>query len=196
MLLAIDTSAGTSAAVYDGGALKSFVLFEDPFGHAENIGLAIAQALDQAGISPGELTAVAIGRGPAPYTGLRVGMAAGTSLAEALNLPLHGIITLDAVAFAAGLERCVVVADAKRKEFFVAAYDRGARLFGPEVVGPEGLTKFSDYQEITQVCDAQMIGRFAAAAIARGEKLDEISALYLRSPDVAPSPGKKVSGGN
>ena len=116
MLLAIDTSAGTSAAVYEGGALKSFVLFEDPFGHAENIGLAIAQALDEAGISPGELTSVAIGRGPAPYTGLRVGMAAGTSLAEALNLPLHGVITLDAVAFASGLERCVVVADAKRKD--------------------------------------------------------------------------------
>jgi len=74
LILAIDTSAGTSAAVFDGVSRLSFINFEDRFGHAENIGLAIRGALTEAGIVPADLTLVAIGRGPAPYTGLRLGL--------------------------------------------------------------------------------------------------------------------------
>ncbi|MEY4560090.1 MAG: tRNA ((37)-N6)-threonylcarbamoyltransferase complex dimerization subunit type 1 TsaB, partial [Actinomycetota bacterium] len=42
MLLAIDTSAGTSTALFDGETLLATIEFDDPFGHAENIGNAIA----------------------------------------------------------------------------------------------------------------------------------------------------------
>ena len=82
MLLAIDTSAGTSTAIFDGETLLSLVEYDDPFGHAENIGNAIAEVLKNSKLTAAEITAVAIGRGPAPYTGLRVGMAAGTTLSS------------------------------------------------------------------------------------------------------------------
>lgn len=194
MLLAIDTSAGTSASVFDGSKELAFVQFDDPFGHAENIGIAISQALSEAGVESSQVTAVAIGRGPAPYTGLRVGMAAGTAFAVSLGVKLFGVVTHDAVAHAHGDDHVVVVSDAKRKELFVAAYESGIRVFGPEVLEPGELGRFEGYQEVAGVCDARLIGRYVEFALASGKDLSDLSALYLRSPDANPSAGKRVTG--
>ena len=98
MLLAIDTSAGTSAAIVSDRVL-SLAVFDDPFGHAENVGIAITQALSDAGVSASEITGVAIGRGPAPYTGLRVGMAAGIAFANALKIQSYGVMVLDCLLY-------------------------------------------------------------------------------------------------
>jgi len=192
--LAIDTSAGTSTAVFDGENLLGFVEYDDPFGHAENIGNAIAEVMAKAGITASEVTAVAIGRGPAPYTGLRVGMAAGASFAMALGVPLHSIMNLDAVALPHGQAKILVSSDAKRKELFVATYDRGKRVFGPAVLKPEELGQFEDFAQVEGKCNAELVGRYALWAQASGIDLSDSSALYLRSPDVAPSTGKRVTG--
>ncbi len=194
LLLAIDTSAGTSTAVFDGDNLLAFVEYDDPFGHAENIGNAIAEALDKAKLAASQISAVAIGRGPAPYTGLRVGMAAGTAFATALELPIYSVMNLDAVALSFGDAKLVLTADAKRKELFVAAYDLGKRVFGPAVLKPEELTQFAGYKAIDGKCNAELVGRYALWAKQHEVDLGDSSALYLRSPDVAPSNGKRVSG--
>lgn len=193
MLLSIDTSAGTSAAVFDESCI-GFVVFEDPFGHAENVGLAIQQALAQAGVAIEKISAIAVGRGPAPYTGLRVGMATATALAKANNLPLHGVITLDAIAHSASGKKLLVITDAKRKELFAATYENGKRLAGPMLLTSAELDAYSDFEILQAVCDAKLIGELAIAQISAGSDLSDLSALYLRSPDVTPSPGKKVSG--
>lgn len=193
MLLAIDTSSGTSAAVLSDRVL-SLAVFDDPFGHAENVGIAITQALQDAGVAPGDITGVAIGRGPAPYTGLRVGMAAGIAFANALKIPSYGVMVLDAVAFSLKTEKLVLTADAKRKELFVASYLAGKREFGPEVMQPADLERFQGYELVVAAADAGLVGLFALNQIAKGQDLSDLSALYLRSPDVSPSPGKKVSG--
>lgn len=193
MLLAIDSSAGTSAAVFSGDKLLSKLSFDDPFGHAENIGEAISQALSEAGITAAELKAVAIGRGPAPYTGLRVGMAAGISLARTLKLDLYGVMVLDAIAH--GVKGNVVVTtDAKRGELFYARYQDGEKVSGPTVISPGELVIPEGHQHLTQSSDAEAVGRYAIAALARGVDLSDVSALYLRSADVSPSKGKRVSG--
>lgn len=193
MLLAIDTSAGTSTALFDGETLLATIEFDDPFGHAENIGNAIAEVLHRADQTADAVTAVAIGRGPAPYTGLRVGMAAGTSFATALGLPMYSVMNLDAVALSLGDAKIVVSSDAKRRELFVAAYELGERVFGPAVLKPEELEQFADFQSVDGKCNAELIGRYAIWALERGIDLSDSSALYLRSPDVAPSAGKRVS---
>jgi tRNA threonylcarbamoyladenosine biosynthesis protein TsaB len=105
MLLAIDTSHHASAAVVTGGGepeTLSVATLGDHFGHAENIGEVISQALADAGVTPAQLTAVAVGRGPASYTGLRVGMAAAVAFAQARGIQLLGVATLDAIATASG----------------------------------------------------------------------------------------------
>jgi tRNA threonylcarbamoyl adenosine modification protein YeaZ len=194
LLLAIDTSAGTSTAVFDGEKLLGFVEYDDPFGHAENIGNAISEVMANAGISADEVTAVAIGRGPAPYTGLRVGMAAGTSFATALDLPLFSVMNLDAVALSHGQAKILVSSDAKRKELFVATYELGERIFGPAVLKPEELDQFAGFVQVEGKCNAELVGRYALWAKASGVDLSDSSALYLRSPDVSPSAGKRVTG--
>src|SRR5689334_24602996 len=77
VLLAIDTSAGTSVAVVD---LDAGILAEesvaDTRSHAEVIGTLIESALRLAGVTPNELSGVVAGMGPGPFTGLRVGIAA------------------------------------------------------------------------------------------------------------------------
>jgi tRNA threonylcarbamoyl adenosine modification protein YeaZ len=193
LLLAIDTSAGTSAAVLS-DRLLSLVKFDDPFGHAEGIGNVISQALSDAGVKASEITAVAIGRGPAPYTGLRVGMAAGLAFAQARKIPVHGVMVLDAVAHTLSFPKLVLFSDAKRKEIFVAGFDNGVRTYGPEVMQPTDLEGFADYEQISAVCDAGQIGLYALSQLSQGADLTDVSALYLRSPDVRPSPPKKVSG--
>jgi tRNA threonylcarbamoyladenosine biosynthesis protein TsaB len=194
LLLAIDTSAGTSAAVLDGERLLSYSFFEDPFGHAENIGMAISKALTEAGVSAGQITAVAIGRGPAPYTGLRVGMAAGLGFATARGIQALGVITLDALALANPIGKILVTFDAKRKELFARTYIDGVASSEAWVMNPTELENFQDHLRITQSCNAELVGRYAVFASQNGIDLTDVSALYLRSPDVSPSAPKKVSG--
>lgn len=193
MLLAIDSSAGTSAAVLS-DQLLSLVKFEDPFGHAEGIGNVITQALSEAGVKASEITAVAIGRGPAPYTGLRVGMAAGLAFAQARKIPIHGVMVLDAVAHSLVSAKLLLYSDAKRKEIFVAGYQDGVRSFGPQVMQPADLENFADHEQVLASCDAGLVGLYTLHELGQGTDLSDVSALYLRSPDVRPSPPKKVSG--
>lgn len=193
MLLSIDSSAGTSAAVF-GSECLSFVSYEDPFGHAENIGAALVKALLEADVQPAQLTGVAVARGPAPYTGLRVGMAAATSLAKSLRISLYGVITLDAIAHGTSAEKLLVVSDAKRRELFAATYINGSRSAGPMLINPSQLDEFSGYQILQQSSNAQLVAVAALHALNNGHDISDLTPLYLRSPDVTPSSGKKVSG--
>ena len=194
MLLSIDTSAGTSAALFDGQRLLSSVFFDDPFGHAENIAKAVTGVLSQANIAASALENIAVGIGPAPYTGLRVGIAAAKALAGPLAVGLHGVMVLDAIAFSRTEERLLVTTDAKRGELFAAGYVFGKREFGPRVIDPSTTAEFGDYEHVSEPADAEKVGRYALWALEKGIDLSETGAIYLRSPDVSPSPGKRVSG--
>lgn len=141
MLLAIDTSSGTSVAVVDreGGVLAE-VTELDTRRHAEVIGESIAFCLDSAGVAPHDLSAVVSGMGPGPFTGLRVGIAAARAFAFGAGRPCLPLISHDAVAFErlGGLARAtgggaeaagsssvplLVVTDARRREVYWSAYD-------------------------------------------------------------------------
>jgi tRNA A37 threonylcarbamoyladenosine modification protein TsaB len=107
---------------------------------------------------------------------------------------MHSVMNLDAVALARGNSKIVVSSDAKRRELFVAAYDQGKQVFGPSVLKPEELEQFADFEAVEGKCNAELVGRYALWAIKQGLDLSDSTALYLRSPDVAPSAGKRVSG--
>ena len=194
MLLSIDTSAGTSAALFNGETLLSSVFFDDPFGHAENIAGAITEVLSQAKMAANALEDIAVGIGPAPYTGLRVGIAAAKALAGPLGVSLHGVMVLDAIAFSRTETRLLVTTDAKRGELFAAGYLSGKREFGPRVIDPSSTVEFGDYEHVAEPANAEKVGRYAVWALENGIDLSETGAIYLRSPDVTPSSGKRVSG--
>ncbi len=98
--LAIDTSVGTSVALIAGGSVLAEVNINDRMGHAENIGLALAEVFKRADVAPSRITAVIAGRGPAPFTGLRVGIAAAIAFAEGVARPIFGVVSHDAIALA------------------------------------------------------------------------------------------------
>ncbi|MEO3787092.1 tRNA (adenosine(37)-N6)-threonylcarbamoyltransferase complex dimerization subunit type 1 TsaB [Actinocorallia sp. B10E7] len=105
--------------------------------HAEVLTPSISQVLAEAGVSPGELRAIAVGVGPGPYTGLRVGLATAHALGDALKIPVHGVCTLDAIAWATGRSDPFVVAtDARRKEVYWARYDSYTSRLTEPAVGP------------------------------------------------------------
>ncbi|GAB3942323.1 tRNA (adenosine(37)-N6)-threonylcarbamoyltransferase complex dimerization subunit type 1 TsaB [Corynebacterium tapiri] len=117
-------------------------------GHNEQLVPAIDDALDHAGLPMSDLEAIVVGYGPGPFTGLRVGMSTAQALAQALQIPVHGVCTLDALAQAATAEHVLVATDARRKEIYHATYQSGQRIGGPAVCRPEDLELSPDVREI------------------------------------------------
>jgi len=156
MLLAIDTSSGTSVAVVDrdGGILAERTEF-DTRRHAEVIGSLIADCLDVAGIAPARLSAVVAGMGPGPFTGLRVGIAAARAFAFGAGKPCLPLVSHDAIAFErlGGLgdpsgsgtaPPLLVVTDARRREVYWSAYSGLDDDGLPVRLGPPGLARPAD----------------------------------------------------
>lgn len=99
MLLALDTSAGTSVAVVDAdGGIRAERSTDDTMRHAEVVGTFLADALAEAEVQPTELIGIAVGMGPGPFTGLRVGIAAARVFALGAGIRLLPAISHDAIA--------------------------------------------------------------------------------------------------
>ena len=98
-----------------------------PCGTPRSIGGFIRDALAAAGVRPRDLSGVAGGMGPGPFTGLRVGIAAAHAFALGIGRPFVPVVSHDAVAWAwyraGGAGRLQVVTDARRREFAVSDYD-------------------------------------------------------------------------
>jgi len=132
-LLAFETSTeACSVALHiDGRVRERFELA--PRRHAE-LALPWAQALlEEAGIAKSQLDAIAVGRGPGAFTGVRLAIALGQGLALALDRPLIPVSTLQALALRApqGAGKVVTAIDARMGEVYVACFQReGASLHG------------------------------------------------------------------
>jgi tRNA threonylcarbamoyl adenosine modification protein YeaZ len=197
MLLAIDTSAGTSVAVVDlDGGILAERGSDDPRGHAERVGELIEAALAAAGVRARDLSGVAAGMGPGPFTGLRVGIAAARVFAAGIRRPVVPVISHDAVAFGRH-EPVVVATDARRREFFVSAYDgtddQGLpiRASEPAVVPVAALETGARTLLQPAVVSAGALGMVAELQYAHRRPFAADEAVYLRSPDVTPSAGPK-----
>ncbi len=218
MLLAIDTSAGTSVAIVDRdrGILAERSV-ADTMRHAEVIGGLLEEVLAASGIARSELSGVVAGMGPGPFTGLRVGIAAARTFALALGTPLVPVVSHDAIAFvhfaapltaqggapvAARRAPLLVVTDARRREVYWSAY-AGAdelglpvRLAGPGLAKPDAVpTEAFDGAHFARLDAAEIsagaLGMVAELSFAAGRLFAADEPLYLRSPDVTPSNGPK-----
>lgn len=127
LLLAIDTSTSAiTVALHDGRGVVAEVTTIDARGHAEHLAPGIRTALTQVGAAAAEVTAVVVGIGPGPFTGLRVGIVTARTLAFALDLPVRGVRSHDALAHEAWLTgyrgSLLVATDARRKEVYAAEF--------------------------------------------------------------------------
>lgn len=97
LILAIDTSAAASVALVDGERLVAARTEFAARRHVEFIGPALAEVLAEAP----RPDAVVVGIGPGPFTGLRAGIAAGIGAALGAGVPVHGVVSHDALALRA-----------------------------------------------------------------------------------------------
>ncbi len=212
MLLTFDTASPTvSVALLDDDRVLAELVSEQTMRHGEQLAPLIEQVLADAGATRRDLTAVGVGVGPGPFTGLRVGLVTARTLGLVLDVPVHGVCSLDVLAIEAldtgAVEGAFVVAtDARRKEVYLASYDaHGTRTSGPTVDKPEAVAT-----------DAPVVGegallypewlphavgprRVSAGWVGRvivGERaaLLDPDPLYLRRPDAeVPGTPKRVS---
>jgi tRNA threonylcarbamoyl adenosine modification protein YeaZ len=192
MILAIDSSMGTSVAVVadDGRALSS-VASDDPRAHAELIGVLLERALVEAGVTAAEITGVAMGIGPGGFTGLRVGMAAAEAFALSRGVDLYPVVSHDALGWASD-HNVVVITDARRGEVAYSVYSPllpMRRIFGPALSTPAELdTALGEWATLPRIqgtaLDAAALGAVAVSMTAAHLPLPSRAPLYLRVPDV------------
>ncbi|MEV3841656.1 tRNA (adenosine(37)-N6)-threonylcarbamoyltransferase complex dimerization subunit type 1 TsaB [Aeromonas veronii] len=140
-ILAVDTATeACSAALLVGD--KLFSRWEEaPRDHTRKILPMVQAVLEDAGISLSDLDAIAFGRGPGSFTGVRIGISVAQGLAFGAGVPLIGISTLAAMAQGAyrrdGAQQVLTAIDARMNEVYFGRYeliDGRMQLVGDEVV--------------------------------------------------------------
>jgi tRNA threonylcarbamoyl adenosine modification protein YeaZ len=215
LVLGLDTSTpAVSVALVDldldldRGPLAECVVV-DARRHGELLADGIRSVLRDAGVTRQSLGAIAVGLGPGPFTGLRVGIVTAAALSDGLGIPSYGICSLDAL----GSGERVAMTDARRREVYWARYDgAGARVVGPAVAKPADLVDdlrgvpvvgagALTYADVLTGLDLRTEPRYPSAvaivgAVAAriGQAPDPLVPLYLRRPDAEqPGPPKRVT---
>ncbi|SDO39162.1 tRNA (adenosine(37)-N6)-threonylcarbamoyltransferase complex dimerization subunit type 1 TsaB [Actinacidiphila guanduensis] len=216
LLLAFDTATpAVTAALHDGERVLAESTVVDARRHGELLVPAVDRVLTTAGRALGDVTGIVVGTGPGPYTGLRVGLVTAVSFGDALDVPVHGVCTLDGLAWAAGeagLDGPFAVAtDARRKEVYWARYDGPRRRVGePAVDRPADIAGvvgglpavgagaalypevFADHRADPAHQSAGALAALAAHRLAAGEPFEPVRPMYLRRPDAQVPAGYKA----
>lgn len=160
LILCIETGTDIcSAAIAQDGRLISLRESGEGRDHAQKLGVYIDELLRENDMSPAELDAVAVGKGPGSYTGLRIGVSLAKGLCYGLQIPLIGIGSLEALArvaaedYQAGILDiddydtallCPMI-DARRMEVYAQVFDTTFQAVVPvtaEVVTPESFAAY------------------------------------------------------
>jgi tRNA threonylcarbamoyl adenosine modification protein YeaZ len=213
LLLALDTATpAVTVALHDGTDVITSSSQVDARRHGELLLPAVDRVLAEAGLKLEAVTGIVVGIGPGPYTGLRVGLMTADTFGLALGVPVHGLCTLDGLAYASDIEKgpFVVATDARRKEVYWAKYsDSRTRISGPAVdrpadiadqvaglpaVGAGALLYPDTFPNVhtPEHVSASALASLAAERLAQGEELPAPRPLYLRRPDAQVPKNYKV----
>ncbi|WP_409059192.1 tRNA (adenosine(37)-N6)-threonylcarbamoyltransferase complex dimerization subunit type 1 TsaB [Streptomyces sp. SYP-A7185] len=213
LLLALDTATpAVTVALHDGSSVVAASSQVDARRHGELLLPAVDRVLAEAGLGLDAVTGIVVGVGPGPYTGLRVGLMTADTFGLVLGVPVHGVCTLDGLAYESGVEGgpFVVATDARRKEVYWARYaDPRTRLTEAAVDRPADIADevaglpavgagavlhpetFPDARAPEHV-SAASLASLAAERLAAGEELAAPRPLYLRRPDAQVPKNYKV----
>lgn len=160
LILCIETGTDVcSVGLARDGELLSLRESDQGRDHAKNLAVFVDELLRETDINPNDLDAVAVGKGPGSYTGLRIGVSFAKGLCYGLNIPLVAVGSLDALAevaiedYEAGIidvnawndaVLCPMV-DARRMEVYAQPFDTKCNPLGAvcaEVVTAESFSQW------------------------------------------------------
>ena len=127
-ILHIETSTkNCSVSISENGSLICMKeLNTGAYSHAEKLHPFIQDCLMDAHLSIKDIHAVAVGKGPGSYTGLRIGVSTAKGLCFASNIPLISVNSLEILANACSIDQGLIVPmiDARRMEVYDAIFDQ------------------------------------------------------------------------
>ena len=209
MLLAFDTATpSVSVALHDGSDLVAQATSERSMKHGEDLAPLIQQVLASGGRRIADLSGVAVGVGPGPFTGLRVGLVTARTLGFVRQIPVYGVCSLDPLAFEAVASGAVegpflVATDARRKEVYLARYDRDGRRQGEPMVDKpanlasdlptvgEGARLYPEAFPAATGPSRPSAGWLARAVLEQRAVVLDPEPLYLRRPDAEAQRARK-----
>lgn len=211
----MDTATpAVTVALHDGTSVVAETGQVDARRHGELLLPAVDRVLAEAGVKLDAVTDVAVGVGPGPYTGLRVGLVTAATFGSALSVPVHGVCTLDALAYAhAAWTVSKAPSPSRPTRAARRSTGRGTRTSAPGTATPPSTgpptsrtgspdspwpvpallypEAFPDARGPEHV-SAAALAAFAAGRLAAGAALLPPQPLYLRRPDAQVPKNYKV----
>lgn len=165
----------------DGNILSLVEEDHERFVHSEQLHNFIQISLTEAEMSPADIDAVAVSKGPGSYTGLRIGVSTAKGLCYALDIPLISIGTLMSIARSVTVEDGYIIPllDARRMEVYAAVFDYTGKQLKDAWAEVVDENSFSEFGGEKPVC---LVGNGAAKCM---NVLSGTNITYM--PDVLPS---------
>lgn len=164
LILSIETGTDIcSVALANDGELMALRESDEGRDHAKKVALFVDELLRETGVQPSDLDAVAVGKGPGSYTGLRIGVSFAKGLCYALNIPLIAVGSLNALTevaredYDAGIldvedeewasaVLCPMV-DARRMEVYTQVFDNSGNALSDVVAEVVAENSFNEWRE-------------------------------------------------
>lgn len=187
-ILGIDTSSSSlSVAVMDDDLLKGEFTLNHKLTHSEQMMPLLDSLLSHLELKMSDIDLIGVSVGPGSFTGIRIGVAAANAMAMALDIPVVGISSLEAMAYTAGETAYTIVStfDAQRDRFYFNAYrfenSELKALEAEDVLEKEDLIKkLESYDEVLLLGDAVFINEELPLNVKKAKR----AVRYVRASSV------------
>ena len=187
-ILGIDTSSSSlSVAVMDDDLLKGEFTLNHKLTHSEQMMPLLDSLLSHLELKMSDIDLIGVSVGPGSFTGIRIGVAAANAMAMALDIPVVGISSLEAMAYTAGETAYTIVStfDAQRDRFYFNAYrfenSELKALEAEDVLEKEDLIKkLESYDKVLLLGDAVFINEELPLNVKKAKR----AVRYIRASSV------------
>ncbi len=185
-ILAVDTSSNVaSAAIVDDNKLVCECVLNNKLTHSQTLMPMVDEVFRKSELSPLDIDVFAVSAGPGSFTGLRIGVTTIKGLAHAVNKPVCGVNTLEALAY--NLPFCPYIIspimDARREQVYNAFYKWENGVL-KEVTEPRAISLDDCLEELSELGE-KVVFLGDGVAVFRDKIKDTLKEQALFAPQLA-----------